>query len=89
MIDVAKKRGTLKAFYEETQDVSFETFWQLYMRKDKKTQAEKEFYKLDIPDRIKAIAYLDTYKKKKLKSKEFVPLPSTYLHERIFDDLFN
>lgn len=89
MIEVAKKRGTLKAFYEEKQDVSFETFWQLYKRKDNKTKAEWKFNRMPLNDRIKAISYLEIFNKKKQKSNEYYPLAVTYLNERRFDDLFN
>jgi hypothetical protein len=95
MIKKEKKEKKEKKTTKATEDpTGFDLFWSLYPRKESKARALLEwkriFKKGPNPDLLKKIlAALDVHRGLKQWTKdngEFIPHPSTWLHQRRFDD---
>ena len=76
-------------------DITFDNFYKLYPRREKKSYAERCFKKLSIKDRFDAYNGLINYIKvwaMKCKNEEwatktqFIPLPSSFINGRRWED---
>ena len=70
-------------------EITFEQFYKLYPRKEKRLTAEKSFKKLSTKDRFEAYAGLINYIKVWKASeteKQFIPHPSTFINQRRWED---
>lgn len=89
--DVIKKvwLKDLKANFEiviNAANLEFETYWQTYNHKVKKTMSEKGWAKLSKRDRIDALAHIPIYDKYLARKHVAKAAPSTYLNQRYWED---
>ena len=70
-------------------DITFDNFYKLYPRKEKKPYAERCFKKLSIKDRFDAynglINYIKFWKASETE-KQFIPHPSSFINGRRWED---
>ena len=70
-------------------DITFEQFYKLYPRKEKRPLAERAFKKLSVKDKFDAytglINYIKVWKANETE-KQFIPHPSTFINQRRWED---
>ena len=70
-------------------DITFEQFYKLYPRKEKRPLAERAFKKLSVKDKFDAynglINYIKFWKANETE-KQFIPHPSTFINQRRWED---
>lgn len=79
----------LKANFEIVQDAAnldFDTFWESYNHKVKKTMSQKGWAKLSKRDRIDALAHIPVYDKYLARKHVAKAAPSTYINQRYWED---
>lgn len=72
----------------DARDLLFEEFWNIYPKKKDKSRAKEKFKKIPI-DKIPLILEkikLQIALESQWKDKQFIPLPSTYLHGKRWED---
>lgn len=70
---------------KKSTNIPFETFWNMYGKKEGKEESKKQWQKLTDLEREKAIQHIPSYLKFK-PDKTFRKNPVNYLRNRIFDD---
>ena len=81
------KKESLFSVQELKEDLSFKTFWDTFAYKHgNKNRAEKLWKLLSDVDRVKAIAYIPTYKNMLISSGKAHLYPETYLSQRRYDN---
>jgi len=70
-------------------EITFEQFYKLYPRKEKRPLAERAFKKLSVKDKFDAynglINYIKVWKASETE-KQFIPHPSTFINQRRWED---
>lgn len=67
-------------------DLSFNTFWEAYNHKVKKSMSEKSWKRLSQKDQIQAIQHIDVYDKYLARKHVAKAAPSTYLNQHYWED---
>ena len=81
---VEKSREDITSNSDESGDLSFSGFWELYPRKDKKKDAEKVWKRLSKVKQAKALKDIRT--RFEGTDRKFIPLPPSYLNSERWDD---